>query len=357
VKKVGQTLFSGRCRKVLIFLIAGLLNEILVLPRVGAAELVSSSTLIDFFSLDGRQLWAFADSSDHKRFLFRSTDGGTSWNATQVPFDILRVFFTDGNEGWGVAAESVGTRIRTFCVHTSDSGRTWERLGTLTNHDELPSGIAFEDSKHGWVVGEGYMGVAFVFETADGGRVWSQLDWKTQPASGLYGVRVEKGVAYTWSGGAGGSGIYELHHGALPMQISSRETMNFALLAEDSVVLTSQSFVYRRSGQSLQWVQVLEAADSTFRDMSFANSDIGCVAGGEIYCTKDGGLTWTPRPQPRQRDKAKGDYVQRLHLVDPLRVWAISSDAIFLTTDGGYTWSQMDFFDGQNKPLTRLRDN
>jgi|HubBroStandDraft_5_1064220.scaffolds.fasta_scaffold128543_2 hypothetical protein len=62
--------------------------------------------------------------------------------------------------------------------------------------------------------------------------------------------------------------------------------MSFALISEDSIVSASQVAVYRRTGQSPEWEEVLEPSDSTFQEMGFADPVFGCVAGGEIYYTK-----------------------------------------------------------------------
>lgn len=245
-------------------------------------------------------------NEDHREFLFSTTDGGDRWTASPLPFSIWRVFFADQNEGWGIAAEGTGSSAKILCAHTSDSGRTWERLGAIREHDETPTGIAFDTREHGWVVGgKQNGGLAFVLETSDGGKKWKRLSWETQPASGLYGVRIHNGYGLTWSGGSGGSGIYELRRDALPKRISSLETMNFALISEDSIVSASQVAVYRRTGQSPEWEEVLEPSDSTFQEMSFADSAFGCVAGGEIYCTNDGGQTWQSRPSPMDALKKK----------------------------------------------------
>jgi photosystem II stability/assembly factor-like uncharacterized protein len=332
---------------------------LLVLP-VGAVA-SSTATLIDapvqdLFSLDRQHLWVLVNDKNRKEFLFSTTDGGEHWIASPSPFTIWRVFFVDPDKGWGIAAESSESGVKTFCVYTSDSGRTWKRLAAITKRDERPTGIAFDSREHGWIVGEGYSGIAFVLETIDGGEHWTRLAWKTRPASGLYGVRVHNGYGLTWSGGAGGSGIYELRHGSLPKRISDRETMDFALVSEDSIVAASQSAVHLRIEGSSAWETVLESSGSTFRDMSFVDSGFGCVAGGEIYCTNDGGRTWSSRPLPLDALK-KTLYLYKLYFIDRLRGWAVSGDAIFETDDGALSWAKVDFFDGRGVPLAQLHRN
>jgi photosystem II stability/assembly factor-like uncharacterized protein len=330
---------------------------------VDIATSTSIATVIDplmrdLFSLDSQHLWVLVHNKDHREFLFSTTDGGDRWTASPLPFSIWRVFFADQNEGWGIAAEGIGPGAKIFCAHTKDSGRTWEQIGAIREHDETPTGIAFDTREHGWVVGGKQSGgFAFVLETFDGGRQWKRLSWETQPASGLYGVRVHNGYGLTWSGGSGGSGIYELRRDVLPKRISSLQTINFALISEDSMVSASQLAVHRRTGQSPVWEEVLESSDSTFQDMSFVDSLFGCVAGGEIYCTNDGGQTWRSRPSPMDAVKRKRAYLYQLYLIDTLRGWAVSEDAIFETDDGAHTWAKVYFFDANGRPLGQLHQN
>jgi hypothetical protein len=231
--------------------------------------------MTDFFSLDGQHLWALIQNNHNREFLFSTTDGGASWKAFPLPYPMWRVFFIDRVEGWGIAAEPHGSTAKTFCVHTSDSGRTWQRLGSLNIGYEHPTGIAFDNKEHGWVVGEGYVGVAFVLQTIDGGKHWKRLDWKTEPASGLYGVRVHDGVAFTWSGGAGGSGIFELRRGALPKRIAaltgvkspSRKFALFVRLGGEGKAHTCVTCCYR---QSCEKVASMNKTSSRYRSFSYS---------------------------------------------------------------------------------------
>jgi len=57
--------------------------------------------------------------------------------------------------------------------------------------------------------------------------------------------------------------------------------------------------VYLKTPADRDWQQVLTHANDTFSDMKFVDADHGCVAGGEMYCTSDGGQTWESRRVPR----------------------------------------------------------
>jgi photosystem II stability/assembly factor-like uncharacterized protein len=324
------------------------------------AAVASEGTVIrlkmaDFFRLDSDRAWALVYNGSDKAFLFQTSDGGANWAAFPTPFSLRQVFFIDGNNGWAIAAEQDGKTIHTFCVRTSDSGRTWDRLGSLGSSDGTATGIAFDTNEHGWIVGEAYLGAAFVYETTDSGEHWSKLAWDTGPASGLDGVCVHDGIAFTWSAGAGGSGIFELRPSARPERISELETMNFAFVLGDSTLSASQSAVYLRTSANGKWQRVLKAANETFWDMKFVDAAHGCVAGGEMYCTEDGGKTWESRHVPRT-SKGESEYIYRLYLLDTLHGWADGNDSIYQTDDGARSWSSVDFFGvADNKPLPHTR--
>lgn len=129
--------------------------------------------------------------------------------------------------------------------------------------------------------------------------------------------------------------------------------MNF-FVSGNSTVSASQSAVYQRTGTSGKWQRVLEAAKETFWDMKFVDVDHGCVVGGEVYCTDDGGKTWAARNVPRT---AKGDreYAYRLYLFDTLHGWADGNDSVYETSDGAKSWSRVDFFSVDDKPLNHTR--
>jgi photosystem II stability/assembly factor-like uncharacterized protein len=331
-----------------------LCTSVMVLTFASVA-LASESTLIrlkmtDFFRLDSDHAWALVYCGSSRVFLFETSDGGANWAAFQSPFSIQNVFFLDGNNGWTIAEQKDGT----FCLRTSDSGRTWDRLGSFDSSDGSATGVAFDTNVHGWIVGEGYLGAAFVYETTDGGEHWSKLAWDTEPASGLYGVCIHDGIAFAWSAGAGGSGIFKLRPGARPERISELETMNFAFVLGDSTLSASQSAVYLRTGTNGKWKRVLEAANETFWDMKFVDAAHGCVAGGELYCTNDGGKTWESRRVPRT-GKGETEYVYRLYLLDTLRGWADGNNSIYQTDDGARSWSRVDFFGVADTPLRHTR--
>ena len=92
---------------------------VFLLLAVEVAVSTSITTVIDppirdLFSLDRQHLWVLVHNKNHKEFLFRTTNGGDRWTAWPLPFSIWHVFFADQNEGWGIAAEGIGSSARIF---------------------------------------------------------------------------------------------------------------------------------------------------------------------------------------------------------------------------------------------------
>jgi photosystem II stability/assembly factor-like uncharacterized protein len=68
----------------------------------------------------------------------------------------------------------------------------------------------------------------------------------------------------------------------------------------------------------------------------FANADIGYVGNGNaLYKTNNGGQNWAPLPLP----EVNGDLVD-LHLIDAQTCYALFSNTVLRSTDGGQSWEE-----------------
>jgi photosystem II stability/assembly factor-like uncharacterized protein len=308
----------------------------------------------EIYSLDGEHRWGLIRNPAGKEFLFSTADGGQHWTASPLPFRVWRVFFADASEGWGIAAERSGEAWRTFCIHTADAGRTWRRLGPIAQDEATPTGIAFDSPQHGWVVGEGKeegaSGIAVVMETDDGGLHWTRRKWKTEPASGLGGVRCCDGHALTWSSGAGGPGVYELRSGGQPGQVFDGETMDLACFADGAALAVSMGGAYRGRLDAPDWEETLSASPAVLRTLALIDAQRACAAGEEMYCTQDGGRSWSSRPLPKA-GRYDTVHVFGLWKVDEDLLWAASEDTIYQVTADGRRWTKLHLFDQSGRPL------
>jgi photosystem II stability/assembly factor-like uncharacterized protein len=118
----------------------------------------------DLFFLDSLTGWAVDG------FVYKTSDGGKSWDQGLGSGVLNSVFFSDPRHGWAVGGNySSGDPPPTRDIfHTADGGRSWQRQ--LSESDWPLNDVAFFDSLNGWAVG--YRGA--IFSTIDGGKTWQR---------------------------------------------------------------------------------------------------------------------------------------------------------------------------------------
>jgi photosystem II stability/assembly factor-like uncharacterized protein len=139
--------------------------------------------------VDHRHGWvAVLTSSDTyrgHRFLFRTTDGGGTWERRQAPPGAPQVAFSGRTTGWSVVQGGAGSGGGLY--RTTDAGRSWRRVGlapppslrrTSVRLREPPT---FKTERDGFLPveflrgeqGPGRILAAGFYVTADGGATWT----------------------------------------------------------------------------------------------------------------------------------------------------------------------------------------
>jgi photosystem II stability/assembly factor-like uncharacterized protein len=90
--------------------------------------------------------------------VLHTLDGGATWSAvepaaTDSMGSIVDCFFDTHLDGWAVGRRAVTP----LALHTLDGGKTWVREQTGAEGMEFGTfnRVAFSDTKHGWLIGEG----------------------------------------------------------------------------------------------------------------------------------------------------------------------------------------------------------
>ncbi|MDX9791570.1 MAG: T9SS type A sorting domain-containing protein [Candidatus Kapabacteria bacterium] len=116
------------------------------------------------------------DTNNTFRTIFKTTDGGESWNAgNKIPeFRYFDPFFTDMKNGWLAGNINTSSNLYSDLIYyTSDGGETWEtQLDTLLYPQRGLTGIYFLNKKEGIAWGEGFK----IWRTTDGGNNWIHED-------------------------------------------------------------------------------------------------------------------------------------------------------------------------------------
>lgn len=211
--------------------------------------------------------------------IFRTEDAGLTWalQNSGITAQLERFFFLDDQLGFAVAAQ--------YILRSTDGGSTWEQLPTpeLVNIKDLH----FWDAQNG--IGVGSVGV--ILRTVDGGDTWSTI---TSPTTYTMNDLEVQGNTLIACGAL--SRIIRSTDGGATWTVQTsdnRERYSISFTPAGVGLMGASGMVYRSVDMGATWSIVHVGTPNSLTRMSFANDQIGVVAGStEGLRTTDGGRHW-----------------------------------------------------------------
>lgn len=298
--------------------------------NVTPPDLTETGYSVFTFFLNENNAWIqIADNNNYPfgGFLYRTQDGGLTWQKFETPFSAGDIEFIDENNGWILADLGVGAGSMAVSVfQTNDGGATWNRVYTNDPNlegagDTLPlSGIKVLlvplDMQTAWIGGVVYAnGNVYLFRTDDGGGTWqtiANIELPQEAQESQIGVEKLQFISQT-------QGVL-----ALRMSSTSQETLIFStndggntwqafdesipeaglleIPSANEVVLYSsdQFYITADAGATFNIINPNISFGDSLTDMSFANAQVGWVITTSstnqrvLYKTEDGAQTWFP---------------------------------------------------------------
>jgi photosystem II stability/assembly factor-like uncharacterized protein len=314
-----------------------------------------SSFILGFSPIDGSRAWFIAqrgNSGSGPVDLWSTQDGGLKWSRTAAPAIVYRgalITFSDGTHGWLASpGEPMSQEQQQGIVidRTVDGGKTWRLVAqsnfppgrTTAGAPSLSCGksdLSFLDASTGWLTGGCTSGITFDV-TTDGG-----VTWKAEPLAGPRGMTF----------------LTACEGGPCSLTAPRFAARGFAyMVLNDTSLYPVRSWFYESRDNGESWT--IHPLPGQETKVVMLNSSVGYASVGVVtdstgsavnpaapwlYRTDDGGTSWKPINANRQLSYAA------LNCDSATKCWAVSpslngpdpTTRLYLSTDGGRTWSEM----------------
>lgn len=287
--------------------------------------------------------------------IFRTTDGGTSWDSVQTLFTTSwfnQIRFSSPNVGYACGGTAFGTHS-SIIAKTSNAGATWDSVTSNTYGYDFTK-ISLLNDYVGYFAGEKLV------KTTDGGNTFTEIahPFSAQNILALHFTDLNTGfmalrqyissiknrykIARTTDGGTNWSVVYaDSSTSASSFSQKGINDMLFINPLKGFAVCNNGNLLVTNNGGDT-WSEMNLVADSTHLvSISMkSNSLVGYIAGwkcggsisgcrGSIFKTTDGGLTW-------QRNYTyTTDALYSISMADDDNVYSTSIHALLKTTNGG----------------------
>ncbi len=289
--------------------------------------------LQQFTQVSATTWWASVVSNlTNETFVVRTVDGGRSWQDVTPPVAALRSNgdpisdVRSAQTAWlGAATEDPASPIPLY--RTDDGGQSWQQVGTLPPDCTLQ----FVDVSNGWCYGlqgaAGSMGVE-IYRTENGGLTWQLISKTTGDGTpstvGALPFGCDKSLTFTPQGVGWASSFCA--GGGPYLEISTDGGARWHAVTPPPFPATADA----SEGEGLS-IPVASGED-------VAVADLGALGpgGSAIDTSSDSGKSWRIHPLPT----APSNSYWNVDLIDPAHWRATDGSVIISTDDAGAHWQR-----------------
>lgn len=264
-------------------------------------------------------LWAYLRESGS---LYRSTDGGATWQLRPTPANLAlppSTSFISAQEGWLLSTGSPGTQclpeIVTVLDHTLDAGLTWSAIHPTGIGDrQCKHDLSFVDSSHGFLITSDPNSPPVIYRTLNGGHTWAA----SRPLADPPGFQ-------------SGPGGFELNAGRV-RAFGSTLLVNASGQSRDG---TFRSYVFRSEDGGATWSYLAKVPQGG--EAAFASATRWLSFMPSLLETTDAGASW----HAFTSDYADAAPVAPYVFFDGSTAYAVitTRGSIHRSLDGGVHWS------------------
>ncbi len=279
---------------------------------------------VPFYALGDQAFWILIPdpAKENASMLYRTYDGGQSWEFFDVPLGTALIQFLDNDTGFamsdlGAAAGSQAVAI----LKTTDGGATWEVIFSHQGgiEQDLPFsgqkyGMTYSDPSHVWIGGSIPMqGYIYLYASQDGGKTWAYQDIPLPDTFSDFFTGVNAPIFFSETDGILPVDLYGSSYSRIFYHTTDggvtwtpgERVISLGLYSPvsfETIFLWTGSpklYVSRDSGQTWQTIETNLDISAILVGMQFADENTGWAitspngAETSLYKTTDGGATWT----------------------------------------------------------------
>ncbi len=268
--------------------------------------------------------------------------------------------FISATEGWAFSSNYDGTLL----YHTNNTGQSWEQIYVSDQNQIID--LQMIDSQHGWAILYGSNSTN-LFTTINGGEDWFRVNVQvpiyghvtamdfSDMENGLI-AGLSEGISYlyrTTNGGYDLENLYEINNSFEVRNITCLDEVNIwvsgSLFDGIAIYSSNEGVDWDFIGNSIENSDVKRFHFSTDQIYGFTGNFIidGDFLGNVLILTDDGMDTYTLLD-----DSVFGENVYSCYFMDEQTIWVGGSDNMFISTNGGRTFSIYQNFDTNIKDIT-----
>lgn len=242
------------------------------------AQQIRDYPMISSFFTSGRTGYILLNRPEEKSLLYRTGDGGESWETIELDFPGGQMYFISSTEGYILSSLGLAAGSEYVALNkTIDGGKTWQTVfshetgqsSDIMPHSGSKNGISFLDANVGFITGfEPVVENLYLYRTADGGQSWEKKSCENLPVFG---------EADMWE--------------PSPVRRINTTTAYLAIKASIAERDTTVTHWCKTEDAGDSWQYVSSRDQIEFSD--FGSPTFGIAYGnGKMLRTIDAGLTW-----------------------------------------------------------------
>lgn len=260
-----------------------------------------------------------------------STDGwynlvsGTGGNITEIDY----------------VSENVVFRVSNGLYKSTDGGNSWNQITVKDgNNDSTHVGgynsntVYFENEQTGYVIGNG------LYKTTDGGDSWTKDPFFAGGNNrGLSGIESFNGKLYV----IGNGNLHVSDNGGnswTPITVSGINYYSSVYFTDDNNgIIPSYDGIYKTSDGGTSWSKIspINIVQSEVFRINFKDENVGWIwalysKDTNVMKTTDGGNTWSV--------VNLGFEIKEMDFVNSNEGWIVTGDGVYYSSDGGNSWNK-----------------